>query len=71
MSIFIFESLNSSSDKYMNKNQSLVFDYLRFPLTILVIILHAYTATQNVEWLKIAHPIYRFITYNFSLLWGI
>lgn len=54
----------------MNKNQSLTIDYLRIPFTVLVIVLHAYTATQNVNWLNIGHPIYKFITYNLSLLCG-
>lgn len=54
----------------MEKNQSVTIDYLRFILVVAVITLHAYTITQTVDWLKEEHPIYQFVSYNFSLLLG-
>lgn len=54
----------------MNKEQSNTINYLRFLLIGLIVICHAYTATQSVEWLNKGHLIYGFITNNLSLLWG-
>lgn len=47
-----------------------VIDCLRVVLVILIIFLHAYTATMFVEWLHKGYPMYAFITYNFALLGG-
>lgn len=52
------------SDKYE------VIEILRVILIILVVTLHAYTATRTVEWLHDGYPIYAFFTHNFSLLAG-
>lgn len=54
----------------MDRNQSAVINFLRFPLVILVVMLHAYTVTQNNVELNTGHLIYKFLTYNFSLLFG-
>lgn len=54
----------------MDKTQSTTINYLRFILIIAVIILHAYTVTLGVEWLKSGHPLYKFLGYNLSLHFG-
>lgn len=54
----------------MDKKQSITLNYLRFLLIIAVVVLHAYTITQTVEWLRVGHPVYKFLSYNLSLLLG-
>ena len=47
-----------------------VINFLRVPLTVLVVALHAYTATRTVSWLHDGYPIYKFVMHNLALLSG-
>lgn len=54
----------------MERNHSATIDYLRFGMTVIVLLLHAYTIVLTVGWLKTGHPVYQFLSYNLSLLVG-
>lgn len=54
----------------MERNHSATIDYLRFGMTVVVLLLHAYTIVLTVGWLKTGHPVYQFLSYNLSLLVG-
>ena len=63
-------NIDKTCNQHDVKSMSEIINFLRIPLIIMVVFLHSYTATQNMDWVGRSGQWYTFITYELSLVLG-